>query len=256
MLPKVPSGLPDYELTEEEKQAAIIDAQAKKKAKVQYDLERQSEWQWEQVMAELPWKPSQLLTFATWKLATEQFHFDIDAENHAAVKALSLYFSGSEKFASAGKGFSLKKGLMICGDVGRGKTTLMKLFRCNPHKTYTLINCRSVADEFAVSGESVLMRYTNPIKTIPQPATFLQSEIGICFDDFGVEELKKSYGNTVNVLGEIIMNRYDSGLPHNFTHITTNHTAEEIEAKYSERVRSRMREMFNMIVLGGPDRRC
>ena len=54
---------------------------------------------------------------------------------------------------------------------------------------------------------------------------------------------------------QILLNRYDNNLPFKFTHITTNKSVDEIEQMYGTRVRSRMKEMFNMIVLDGKDRR-
>jgi len=49
-------------------------------------------------------------------------------------------------------------------------------------------------------------------------------------------------------MGEILLSRYDLFKTKNVkTHITTNLNAEELEARYGSRVRSRMREMFNLI---------
>ena len=69
-----------------------------------------------------------------------------------------------------------------------------------------------------------------------------------CFDDLGVEHVGRYYGKDCNVMGEILISRYDifkqKGIK---THITTNLNADELQEKYGERVRSRMREMFNLI---------
>jgi len=60
------------------------------------------------------------------------------------------------------------------------------------------------------------------------------------------------------VMGEILLSRYDlfisKGIP---THVTTNLSASEIEEKYGNRVRSRMREMFNLVAFdkNAPDKR-
>ena len=59
-------------------------------------------------------------------------------------------------------------------------------------------------------------------------------------------------------MGEILLSRYDvitsdnqmlkptHSKPLALTHITTNLNAQELEEKYGERVRSRMRAMFNL----------
>jgi len=53
-------------------------------------------------------------------------------------------------------------------------------------------------------------------------------------------------------MGEILLSRYDlftqTGHSQRIkTHITTNLNAEELEKRYGNRVRSRMRTMFNLI---------
>ena len=49
-------------------------------------------------------------------------------------------------------------------------------------------------------------------------------------------------------MGELICNRYELFLKHKIkTHITTNLNATELEERYGGRVRSRMRELFNLV---------
>ncbi|MGA9588240.1 MAG: ATPase, partial [Salegentibacter sp.] len=66
------------------------------------------------------------------------------------------------------------------------------------------------------------------------------------------------FGRDCNVLGEIMLSRYELFLDHKVkTHATTNFNAEEIEERYGSRVRSRMRRMFNLIAFDNntPDKR-
>ena len=62
------------------------------------------------------------------------------------------------------------------------------------------------------------------------------------------------------MLGEILLSRYDLFMRHpelvsgshqtkfrTTTHITTNLNAQELEKRYGNRVRSRMRQMFNLV---------
>jgi hypothetical protein len=61
----------------------------------------------------------------------------------------------------------------------------------------------------------------------------------------------KYYGNECNIMGEILLSRYDIFISQDMiTHITTNLSASEIENAYGSRVRSRMREIFNLISFG------
>ena len=72
------------------------------------------------------------------------------------------------------------------------------------------------------------------------------------------EAIGRHYGKDCNVLGEIICNRYELFLKTRIkTHITTNLNASELEQRYGLRVRSRMRELFNLVNFeeGTPDKR-
>ena len=73
-------------------------------------------------------------------------------------------------------------------------------------------------------------------------------QIIFCFDDLGIEQPRKYFGNECNVMAEILLSRYElfvsKGIP---THVTTNLSASELEEKYGNRLRSRMREMFNLV---------
>ena len=58
----------------------------------------------------------------------------------------------------------------------------------------------------------------------------------------------KYFDNETNVMAEILLSRYDLLINRKIqTHITTNLSATELEAAYGNRVRSRMRQMFNLI---------
>ena len=58
----------------------------------------------------------------------------------------------------------------------------------------------------------------------------------------------KHYGTDCNVMAEILLSRYDLFISHNMlTHITTNLSASEIEEVYGQRVRSRLREIINLV---------
>lgn len=71
---------------------------------------------------------------------------------------------------------------------------------------------------------------------------------GFCFDDLGSEQQIKHFGNDCNVMAEILITRYEQFIDNkSITHITTNLSASEIEKLYGNRLRSRMRNMFNVI---------
>ncbi|RXG13131.1 hypothetical protein DSM04_105109 [Leeuwenhoekiella aestuarii] len=70
------------------------------------------------------------------------------------------------------------------------------------------------------------------------------------FDDLGLEPSGRYYGKDLNVVGEVLLSRYHPYLTakRNLkTYATTNLNAGELEALYSNRLRSRMRELFNLV---------
>jgi len=144
-------------------------------------------------------------------------------------------------------GIDLKKGILLIGPVGCGKTTLMKLFSELTHEKlhYFVKATRDITAEFIEDGFQVLQRYGKTYKNY-------------CFDDLGVEQSIKHFGNECNVIGEILLSRYEyMKINKGITHATTNLNANDLEKIYGNRVRSRLREMFNVITFPSttPDKR-
>ena len=140
---------------------------------------------------------------------------------------------------------NLSKGTLLIGPVGCGKYSLMNIcrFLLTADKRHSIKSCRDVSLEFAREGFETIQRYTkrsfSPYKE--EPKTY-------CFDDLGAEKQVQFYGNGCSVMGEIILSRYDYFHAYQMlTHNTTNLNSTEIENRYGLRVRSRMRELFNLI---------
>lgn len=245
----------DVELTEEEKAAVLEEARQKKERLVRHEEQQDRRRRWEEEMRR-PWGPVEMGIYIKWKAEQKGIPLVTDDHNREVLIALCRYFTGHEAFEQMQDGWSLNKGIMLCGPVGTGKTTLMSLFRANQRQSFKMISCRELADRFADQGHEMLHTFSHPLQVPNHSDTFWQTEIGVCFDDLGTENSKKNYGNQVNVMENILSNRYDMGsMPYHLTHVTTNLSSSEIEDYYGTRVRSRMREMFNMITLAGSDRR-
>lgn len=180
-------------------------------------------------------------------------NYVIDEGNKEIFEMLCMYFSGDPAFEL--EGMSLKKGIMLFGPIGCGKTSLMKMFAINTFKPFAVVPCRVIADKYSSEGATALNAYSELAAAYPQQ-NFGHSELGRCFDDLGTEDSKKNYGNEVNVMQDIIYKIYDNELIGDF-HITTNLSGDEIETAYGTRIRSRLREMFNVITFdkSSPDRR-
>jgi len=131
------------------------------------------------------------------------------------------------------------KGIFIISSFSCGKTTLMKLlpYMVPYQRNYEIIPVRNMVFMFNNLGFNVIEQYGN--------------NKYYCFDDIGVEAVGRHYGKDCNVVGEILLSRYDLFLKHKIkTHATTNLNAQELEERYGNRVRSRMRQLFSLIAFG------
>ncbi len=168
--------------------------------------------------------------------------FKIYENDLPVIKKLIIYAIRDEVTAKA-MNINIDKGIILSGPVGCGKTSLMFLLNYffQQGYDYKMKPCRDIAFEFAAKGYDALTPFTKKEAKQTRINTF-------CFDDLGTEKQIKHFGNECNVMAEIILTRYDSFI-HNktLTHVTTNLSASELEAFYGDRVRSRMRQMFNLV---------
>ena len=148
-----------------------------------------------------------------------------------------------DKTEAANLNIDLSKGILLSGPIGCGKTSIMHLIRpfAVHASDFKIKTCREVSFEFAKQGYEAINKYSqkqNNQTRLP----------GYCFDDLGAEQQIKHFGNDCNVMAEILISRYEHFVENKtITHITTNLSASEIERNYGNRLRSRMRNMFNVI---------
>ncbi|MGV1012931.1 MAG: AAA family ATPase [Flavobacterium sp.] len=169
-------------------------------------------------------------------------NFKIFEEDFPIITSLLVYFLKDEITAKT-IDIDLDKGLLISGPIGCGKTTIMNLMRYVPEQKnkYILKPTREISFEFIKEGYEVIQRYTSG-------NTMQNSVKNYCFDDLGTEKNLKYFGNECNVMGEILLSRYDLFVNKKIiTHLTTNLSASEIEAAYGNRVRSRLRQLCNLV---------
>lgn len=181
--------------------------------------------------------------------------FKVDNQNQNVIEALCLYHLDNPGFEKMNDKWSLKKGLLIMGPVGTGKTTIMELFKETPKVYMSRINCSKVADDYSTDGVNVINRLSWKKELAYNESIFSHKVSGFCFDDLGTEATGIYFGQHRNVMTDIINNRYNKRLPFTLTSVTTNLNADEIQDMYGLRVRDRMKEMFNLIVLKGKSRR-
>lgn len=168
---------------------------------------------------------------------------------------LSLYFTNDIRFEKNGT-YSLDKGILIMGNVGCGKTFALEMFLDNQKCAFVKCEAETCADNYKNDGEKALIKYYDKMTPAFAMNSFGHTSYGILFDDLGVEDPKKHFGNEMTVMAKIIRERHKRKL-FSQTFMTTNLNAKEIEERYGTRTRSRMREMFNIIKFAdkAPDRR-
>ena len=162
--------------------------------------------------------------------------FHLEKKDFTLIRKILCYAIQDEE-ACAQYEIKQFKGLLILGPVGSGKTSLMILMRdfFPANERPILKSTREISYEFISEGYSIIEKYG-------------KSEKVFCFDDLGVESNLKHYGNECNTMGEILLSRYDQFIQFGTkTHVTTNLNSVELEKMYGVRVRSRLREMFNLI---------
>lgn len=168
--------------------------------------------------------------------------FKILEEDYPIIYKLMAYFLKDEATCYQ-YGINLDKGILLSGPIGCGKTTLMNLMKnLTPaeHK-FSIKPCRDISFEFIQEGYEIIHKYSKGKLYLSDPKT-------ICFDDLGIENNLKYFGNECNVMAEILLSRYDIFIAKKIkTHITTNLSASEVETAYGNRVRSRLRNMINLI---------
>jgi len=124
-------------------------------------------------------------------------------------------------------------GLLLCGGMGNGKTTLAK----------------SMVDVLGAQlklfpmfrTERDIAREKDNFEYIKD----LSKTKFLVLDDMGTEGVSNSYGNVYSPTIDILTKRYELFLP---TICTTNLNIEDIGKRYGERLEDRIKEMFSVIV--------
>ncbi len=155
----------------------------------------------------------------------------------------------------AGK-YDIGKGLFLWGNIGVGKTTLLKIVKefcripgIRPAKrlgpiigapySFAIKSVHEVLEDYQQKAERLGEYAENPYLAI---------------DDIGSEAKETSrYGTVKNVIDELLQRRYDKFCADNefTTHLTANISPEQLARHYSERTYDRCIEMFNFIEIRG-----
>lgn len=243
--PQRPSGskaeLDKIELTAEESGMALMRARQKKAAII-----KQQEWA-AKISAPITYNEPTISSLkSAYTNRKDQYGnpFILDSYSEPVFDKLAKYFTKSKDSE-----LNPDKGIMLAGPVGCGKTEMMDFFKYNFYDSFIVVSCRDLTYSYSKLGDEAIKRYNGLIPFVDVHLSYGQNKVGVCFDDMGTEDDRKNYGNESNVMADVMLNRYDN--KRNLirkTHVTTNLTTDEMESRYGSRVRSRMREMFNLVV--------
>ena len=139
--------------------------------------------------------------------------------------------------------------LLLCGQSGNGKTTLMDALRM-------VINDCELKD---MQGTKVYCRITNAKEVANMSKRDYKAFSDLCkypiltLDDLGTEPMEvMDYGNIINPVLDLLTVRYENQL---MTIITTNLTPKQIREKYGNRVADRLNEFVQKIIFELPSYR-
>lgn len=183
--------------------------------------------------------------------------FKLNDHNKTVLRLFLLYFTGNPNFITElkeqrGVEGNLDKGIMLIGGVGTGKSLMFKIFR---KYTRDVINTNSFLDRSAidiidsvnVNGVKVLEEYNhNIVDKIARPIRCYVDDIA------SKNELVNNYGTPINVIEQLLSIRYNIFARYGtLTHVSSNKFPAEMKELYDTRIIDRMKEMFNIIELGG-----
>ena len=142
-----------------------------------------------------------------------------------------------------------KFGLLLCGGVGNGKSTMMYALQNLIRSLEIPFNGNTTIGTYGMRIESAKFIY-NQVKVDSQEYRLIQNANMLGIDDLGEEETTlMNYGNRVTPVIDLISYRYCRML---FTMVTTNLTPAQIRATYGDRIADRFNEMMLILPYKNP----
>lgn len=186
-----------------------------------------------------------------YEIVKEQIpDFIYDQNNTHIIKNLFLYFTGQ-------KGeYDLRKGILLMGGNGTGKTSLLYIFSELGKRRFSgfkVFDCAKITNEYAMKGELDAYTYNQ--------LGYNRCAVNMGFDELGRESIPANhFGQKLNVMQHILHIRYNLWRTEGVqTYITTNCDVDEIHKLYDNPndrfISDRIKEMYNQIHLGGDSRR-
>lgn len=176
--------------------------------------------------------------------------FDINSEPR-----LSIYRQVYENFMIGLEEGIDNKGVMLIGSIGVGKSMLMKIMQKlfkDSRRQFKWLNCRDITDMLESFTVLEIKEYYGK-----------GCKMDLYIDDIGVgNSVHNKYGNTTNIIADILLERYDLFISEGFkTHISSNRPTSldrneypniiTLETLYGDRIIDRLNEMCEKITWKG-----
>ena len=167
------------------------------------------------------------------EVAHRQRQFVDDEATREHIKQLADYLTQENP----------KFGVLLCGNCGNGKTTMLYAFR----SALNFLNDRG----FFENPREVGIRIVDARESFELAKNYdrfkeVREYRMIGLEDIGREATEvMDYGNLISPIIEMIEYRYDHQL---FTFITTNLTPKQLREKYGSRIADRFNEMLEVII--------
>ena len=144
-----------------------------------------------------------------------------------------------------------KKGLLLFGGCGTGKTMLLRILSAKddrpeqrrnlPYQGIPFYSSESLVADYQEEGEVAMKLFKAKKQTT------------LIIDELGGERFVKVYGSDP-IINDMLIDRYKAfQWNHSFTLFATNLSLEDLQAKYSERIVSRLHEMCEFVPCIGED---
>ena len=194
--------------------------------------------------------------FVKFPMSTEEAALYIEAALQVEVEKRDSFFGESDelqghidKIARLFTEPTAKFGILLCGGVGNGKTSMMYALQNLIRNLEIPLIGNTTVGTWGMRVESAKFIY-NQVKVDSQEYRQIQNANMLGIDDHGEEEpTLMNYGNRVTPVIDLISYRYNRML---FTMVTTNLTPAQIRATYGDRIADRFNEMMLILPYKNP----
>jgi energy-coupling factor transporter ATP-binding protein EcfA2 len=215
--------------------------------------------------------------------------FKIYKADHPIIYKLMIYTIRDQKSCSSNN-INLQKGILLTGPVGCGKTSLMQLmpYITPQFRAYAIFPTRNIVFSFNANGYDTINTYSSKraccfddlgaeptgrhyghdcnvmaeilISRYELTQPYSREAAKSSWQRPAIHKLNGTESNSIESQKRVV-HKVPKNIPNpnalKITHLTSNLNALEIEDRYGERVRSRLREMVNVLAFpaNSPDKR-